>query len=69
MWISIRTVLIVLSFPVALTALSIWLCPILWTQGSSAAFNFGGFLCVMTVAIWWFAIWVLKGWYKEGKTK
>lgn len=67
MWVNIRTVLIVLFFPIALTALSIWLCPILWAQGSSAAFNFGGFLCVMTVAVWWFAIWVLKSWYQENK--
>ena len=65
MWVNIRTVLIVLSFPIASTALSVWLCPILWTQGSSAAFNFGGFLCVMTVAAWWLAIWALKGWYLE----
>lgn len=69
MWGNIRTVLIVLFFPVALTSLSVWLCPILWMQGSSAAFNFGGFLCVMTVATWWFAIWALKGWYQEKKTK
>lgn len=60
MWVNIRTVLIVLFFPVALTALSVWLCPILWAQGSSAAFNFGGFLCVMTVAVWVGAYTILK---------
>lgn len=65
MWVNIRTVLIVLLFPVALTALSVWLCPILWVQGSSAAFNFGGALCVITIGLWWLAIWALKGWYKE----
>lgn len=65
MWINIRTVIIVLFFPIALTALSIWLCPILWVQGSSAAFNFGGALFVITIGLWWFAIWALKGWYKE----
>lgn len=67
MWVNIRTVLIVLLFPVALTALSVWLCPILWVQGSSAAFNFGGFLCVVTIAAWWLAIWLLMGCYKEKK--
>ena len=65
MWTNIRTVIIVLFFPIALTALSIWLCPILWTQGSSAAFNFAGALCVITIGLWWVAIWALKGWYKE----
>lgn len=67
MWVNIRTVLIVLFFPVALTTLSVWLCPILWAQGSSAAFNFSGSLCVITIVAWWFAIWALKGWYKEKK--
>lgn len=69
MWVNIRTILIVLFFPVASTALSVWLCPILWTQGSSAAFNFAGSLCVITIVLWWVAIWALKGWYQEGKTK
>lgn len=65
MWINIRTILIVLFFPIASTALSVWLCPILWAQGSSAAFNFAGSLCVITIGLWWFAIWALKGWYQE----
>lgn len=68
MWINIRTALIVLFFPIASTALSVWLCPILWAQGSSAAFNVSGSLCVITIGLWWVAIWALKGWYKE-KTK
>lgn len=69
MWSNIKAVLLVLLLPAAFTGLSIWLCPILWTQGSSAAFNFGGALCVMTIATWWFAIWALRGWYQEKKTK
>lgn len=67
MWVNIRTVFIVLFFPVALTALSVWLCPILWVQGSSAAFNFGGFLCVMTIAVWVAAYNLLKPKKKAAK--
>lgn len=52
--------LIVLSIALSLTGLSVWAVPILWVQGSSAAFNFGGFLCVMTIAVWIGAYTILK---------
>ena len=61
--------LVVLAIALSITGLTAWAVPILWVQGSSAAFNFGGFLCVITIATWWFAIWALKGWYQEKKTK
>lgn len=44
--------LVVLAIALSFTGLTVWAVPILWVQGSSAAFNFGGFLCVMTVAVW-----------------
>lgn len=52
--------LVVLVIALSFTGLSVWAVPILWVQGSSAAFNFGGFLCVMSVAIWIGAYTILK---------
>lgn len=64
---NIKAVILILLLPVVFTVLSVWLCPILWVQGSSAAFNFGGFLCIMSIASWWFAFWILKGLYQGKK--
>jgi hypothetical protein len=52
--------LVVLVITSLFTGLTAWVVPILWMQGSSAAFNFGGFLCVMTVAAWIAAYNLLK---------
>lgn len=52
--------LVVLAIALSFTGLAAWAVPILWVQGSSAAFNFGGFLCVMTIAVWVAAYNLLK---------
>lgn len=52
--------LVVLAIALSFTGLTVWAVPILWVQGSSAAFNFGGFLCVMTVIIWYGVYTILK---------
>lgn len=66
---TVRTVMIIVMLPIIVTAISLWAVPILWTQGSSAAFNFAFLLCITTVLSWVFAFWVLMGWYKEIKSK
>ena len=59
--------LIVLSIALAVTGLTVWAVPILWVQGSSAAFNFGGFLCVTTVFVWYGAYTILNPTQKDKK--
>jgi len=66
-WITSRTILIVLSIPLLLTGLSAWAVPILWVQGSSAAFEFAGFLVILCIVLWGGVWWLLNGWYQESK--
>lgn len=69
MWKNIRTILIVVIIPLLLTGLSAWAVPILWVQGSSAAFEFAGFLVILCIALWGYVWWLLNGWYQESKRK
>jgi len=66
-WITTRTILIVLSIPLLLTGLSVWAVPILWVQGSSAAFEFAGFLVILCIALWSGVWYLLNAWHQEKK--
>jgi len=67
MWVNIRTALIVLIIPILITGLSIWSIPILWLQGSSAAFEFAGFLVILCIALWGGVWYLLSAWHQEKK--
>ena len=49
MWKAICIIILVLA---AVTGLSVWSVPLLIAHGSSAAFNMGIGLCILTVAVW-----------------
>lgn len=61
----IKFALIVLIAVGLFTWLSVWAVPILWVQGSSAAFNFGILLCVLTIGAWWGGYTLIKMAYNE----
>lgn len=56
----IKGLLVLISVLGGITALSAWAVPILWRHGSSAAFNLGFVLIVLTVTAWVAAYQLLK---------
>jgi len=56
----IKGLLIVIGVPLALTVFCFFVMPVLWRHGSSAAFEFGGLIILLTVGSWYGAYKLLR---------